>query len=192
MLFQSVMLAYVFYHWKRVEISDADYEQRLRDFHTALKQAPSAGFSSSWCAALTGAPWVNAGGDSYEDWYLVRGSADLDPLNDAAVSASRQVPHDKAASAAAGGTAGLYRLRTGTALSAPRHTAWFGKPADWSYTRLYDELERNVSKATALWVRQMTLGPALEFCLHANEPIELPKGIGAQVMRLRAVFPQGV
>ncbi len=184
------MLAYVFYHWKRSDIGAADYEQRLRDFHDALKHAPSPGFSNSWCVALTGAPWANAAADSYEDWYLVRGSADLDPLNEAAVSASRQVPHDNAASAAAGGTAGLYRLRTGNALSAPHHAAWFGKPAGWSYSRLYDELERSVNNATALWVRQMVLGPALEFCMHANEPIELPRGIAAQVMRLRAVFPQ--
>jgi hypothetical protein len=185
------MLAYVFYHWKRNDIAARDYEQALRSFHQALKDAPPAGFERSWCVSLAGAPWANAGGDSFEDWYVVGDSSHLDALNDAAVTASRQVPHDKAASAAAGGTAGLYRLRTGNALSAPRYAAWFGKPADWSYSRLYDELERTMSGSTALWVRQMTLGPALEFCLHANEPIELPLGIAAQALRLRTVFPQG-
>ena len=53
------MLAYVFYHWKRNEISAPDYEQRLRDFHRALTDAPSPGFSQSWCVSLAGAPWAN-------------------------------------------------------------------------------------------------------------------------------------
>jgi hypothetical protein len=186
-----IMLAYVFYHWKRSEVDSVRYEGHLRDFHRALNEAPSTGFSSSWCVGVTGAPWAHAGGDSYEDWYLVRGSADLDPLNDAAISASRQAPHDKAASAAAGGTAGLYRLRTGTPLRAPRFAAWLGKPAAWSYGQLYERLQSVTGGPTALWVRQMTLGPALEFCLHSNSPIELPAGIAARSFETRAVFPQG-
>ena len=184
------MLAYVFYHWKRHEISEADYEQRLRDFHRGLNEAPSHGVSQSWCVSLAGAKWANDGSDSYEDWYLVRGSADLDPLNDAAISASRQASHDKAASAAAGGTAGLYRLRIGNALSAPRFSTWFGKPNEWSYAQLYERLQQVTAGSTALWVRQMTLGPALEFCLHSNSPLELPAGITAQSFQTRAVFPQ--
>ena len=99
------MLAYFFYHWKLAEVSELEYEQRLRGFHAALKAAPSDGFSTSWCYAVSGIPWANNGGESYEDWYIVRNSADLDPLNDAAISASRKGPHDKAASALAGGSA---------------------------------------------------------------------------------------
>lgn len=185
------MLAYVFYHWKRSEVAEADYEQHLRDFHTALKQAPSAGFSNSWCVSLSGAPWASAGGDSYEDWYLVRDSADLDPLNDAAISASRQVPHDKAAAAAAGGTAGLYKLRSGTPLISPRYSSWFGKPADWSYAHLYEKLGKLAGAPMSLWVRQMTLGPALEFCLHSNSPVALPAGIVSRSFETRGVFPRG-
>jgi hypothetical protein len=185
------MLAYVFYHWKRGEIDAAAYEQHLRAFHHALEESPSTGFSNSWCVALSGAPWANSGGGSYEDWYLVGGSADLDPLNDAAVSAARQAPHDKAASAAAGGTAGLYRLKLGNALSAPRYSTWFGKPGDWSYAQLYERLQPVTARTTALWVRQMTLGPALEFCLHSSSPLELPSGITARSFETRAVFPQG-
>lgn len=183
------MLAYVFYHWKRSDVLAADYEQRLRDFHDALRLAPSAGFRSSWCAALTGAPWANNGGDSYEDWYLINGSSDLDPLNDAAVSASRQVPHDQAASGAAGGTAGLYSLRAGAALIAPSFAYWFSKPNGWSYEQVFSRLQP-VTDDGALWGRQMTLGPAREFCLHANAPAELPTGIDAQAITLRSVFPE--
>ena len=184
------MLAYVFYHWKRDEISAAEYDQRLIGFHAAMKAAPSHGFTRSWCVSLAGAPWANAGGDSYENWYIVGGSADLDPLNEAAITASRQASHDKAASAAAGGTAGLYRLKLGNALSAPRYSTWFAKPGDWSYAQLYERLQGVTAGSTALWVRQMTLGPALEFCLHSNSPLELPAGITAQSFETRAVFPQ--
>ena len=184
------MLAYVFYHWKRNDIGAAEYEQRLRDFHKALNHSPSSGFAKSWCVALKGAPWANAGADSYEDWYLVGGSADLDPLNDAAISASRQAPHDKAASAAAGGTAGLYRLKLGHALNAPRYSTWFGKPGDWSYAQLYERLNGVTGDATALWIRQMVLGPAHEFCIHSDSPLELPAGITAHSFETRAVFPQ--
>lgn len=185
------MLAYVFYHWKRNEVTTVDYEQRLRDFHRALTEAPSPGFSQSWCVSLTGAPWANGGGESYEDWYLVSGSADLDPLNDAAVSAARQAPHDKAASAAAGGTAGLYRLKLGNVVIAPRYSTWFGKPGDWSYAQLYERLRGVTAGSTALWVRQMVLGPAHEFCIHSDSPLELPAGITAHSFETRAVFPQG-
>ena len=185
------MLAYVFYHWKRAEVAAADYEHRLRDFHRALNEAPPPGFSHSWSVALTGAPWANAGGDSFEDWYLVSGSADLDPLDHAAISASRQAAHDKAASGAAGGTAGLYQLKLGTALRAPRYSLWFGKPPGWSYAELLERLQGAMGDATAVWMRRMTLGPALEFCLHSNVPVELPDGISARSFETRAVFPQG-
>jgi hypothetical protein len=183
------VLAYVFYHWKRPDVSAADYERLLRDFHLALNHAPSTGFSKSYSIALSGAPWANGGSDSYEDWYLVNTSADLDPLNDAAISASRQVPHDQAALAAAGGTAGLYRLRAGATLSVPAYAHWFSKPEGWSYGQLYDRL-RPLADHSALWGRQMTLGPAREFCLHTSERVSLPPGIEATVLELRRVFPE--
>ena len=182
------MLAYFFYHWKLATVSESDYEQRLRDFHNALKAAPSDGFTTSWCAALTGPSWANEGGDSYEDWYLVRTSADLDPLNDAAISASRKVPHDKAAAALAGGAAGLYRPRLGEVIGVPKFTAWFAKPDGWSYKQLFDRLGPSLERDAVLWQRQMALGPG-EFCLHTNERVPIPEGIDARVLLLRSVFP---
>jgi len=99
------MLAYTFWHWRKASVPRHDYEARVQQFHLALRAHPSAGFSRSYSLAFIGAPWANAGAEAYEDWYLVEGSAALDPLNEAAISASRQVPHDAAAAAAAGGTA---------------------------------------------------------------------------------------
>src|SRR5258705_370094 len=105
------MLAYVFWHWRREGVSPAAYEALQRRFHAALEAAPPDGFLASRSAAIAGAPWAAEGGEAYEDWYLIEGSAALDPLNAAAVSASRQVPHHTAAAVAPGGTAGLYLLR---------------------------------------------------------------------------------
>ena len=171
------MLAYVFWHWRRPEIPRDEYERRQQAFHAALTASPSPGFVRSTSAAITGAPWANGGGDAYEDWYLVEGSAALDPLNDAAISAARERPHAEAAAVAAGGTAALYRLRGGRALARPTHATWFDKPADRGYARLAEELRPIVDGGgMALWCRQMVLGPSPEFCLHGDAPAALPDG----------------
>lgn len=183
------MLAYFFCHWKRNDVDPRDYESRLRDFHTALKLAPSDGFSRSWSVALRGMPWANNGQDSYEDWYLVRNSADLDPLNEAAISASRKMPHDRAAAGTEGGSAGLYRVRAGAVGDAPRFTTWFAKPHDWSYPQLLDALQP-LTNLGALWQRQMALGPE-EFSLHTRQSVSLPAGIAGRSVELRNVFPAG-
>ena len=183
------MLAYFFCHWKLPTVSEAEYEERLRDFHDALRTAPSDGFSASWSVALAQVPWANNGGDSYEDWYFIRNSADLDPLSDAAISASRKMPHDKAAAALAGGSAGLYRPRLGEVSGVPKFTAWFDKPEGWSYQQLFDRLGPSIQQGAVLWQRQMALGPAREFCLHTNTSVTLPDGINAQPISLKRVFP---
>jgi len=184
------MLAYFFYHWKRPDVDAREYENRLRDFHAALTAAPSDGFSRSWSLALTGMPWANNGQDSYEDWYLIRNSADLDPLNDAAISASRKVPHDKAAAGTEGGSAGLYRVRAGAVVDNPRFTTWFSKPDGWSYPQLLEALQP-LTGSCALWQRQMALGPE-EFCLHSTQSVSLPSGATGRSVELRGVFPAGV
>jgi hypothetical protein len=184
------MLAYVFWHWRRPAIDTATYESRLGRFHAALAASPPHGFFESFAVALHGAPWANAGRDADEDWYFVNGSAALDPLNDAAVSAARQGPHDEAAAAAAGGTAGLYRLRLGAPVTAPRHAYWLARPDGMSYPALY-ELVRGVvatGDGGALWGRQMTLGPAREFCLHTRQPVVVPVPLDALAIGLRGVW----
>ena len=184
------MLAYVFWHWRRREVHADEYERRQRAFHASLRQSPPPGFVLSRSAAIVGALWGPAGREIYEDWYLVTGSAALDPLNDAAISASRQAPHDAAAAVAESGTAGLYRLRRGAPLGAPYAAAWFAKPAGMSYTGLYDLLDPVVRNGTAtLWGRQMVLGPSPEFCLQSERPVPLPDVLGALTLTLRPVWP---
>lgn len=184
------MLAYVFWHWRRAAVTAADYEAAQRRFHAALSAAPPPGFERSFSMAFRGAPWAADRGEAYEDWYLVNGSAALDPLNAAAISASRQAPHDAAAALAAGGTAGLYSLRLGAPGAPPGTVTWFAKPDGVTYRDLFSSLEPVVrSEGAALWGRQMTLGPALEFCLHTRGPAALPEPIIPFAIRGRLVWP---
>ena len=184
------MLAYVFWHWQRATVDAAEYEGRQRAFHAALASAPPDGYEQSICARLTGAPWAAGGAAAYEDWYLVRDFAALGALKDAAISASRQAPHDAAAAAALGGTAGVYALQVGNAFPAPTHAYWFGKPEGMSYAKLFATLTPIVhASGAALWLRQLVLGPARELCLQTRAPLELPAEFTALELALAPVWP---
>ena len=183
------LLAYVFWHWKRPEVATADYEDRQHGFHAALRDSPSPGFISSFSVGVSNAPWV-ASREAYEDWYLVQDFGALGVLNEAAVSSSRAEPHDAAAAGAAGGSAGVYGLRFGTALRQPRYAHWFGKPEGMPYRELFAQLAPVVDRVEgALWMRQMVLGPAREFCLHTTAPVSMLGDLDALVIPLRPAWP---
>jgi len=185
------MLAYVFWHWRQTQTAAQEYEGRQRAFHAALATAPASGFLRSFSVGLSGAPWAADGGEAYEDWYLVQDFGALGALNEAAVSASRAAPHDAAAAVAGGGAGGVYRLRSGAALYTPTYAYWFGKPEGMSYTALLAQLTPVVEHAhAALWMRQMVLGPAREFCVHVATPVSLPAACDALVMPLRPAWPE--
>ena len=184
------MLAYVFWHWKRPEVTSVDYEDRQRGFHAALCASSPLGFIDSFSVGVSNAPWV-ASSEAYEDWYLVQDFSALGLLNEAAVSGTRAQPHDVAASVAAGGAGGLYGLRCGTALRQPLYAHWFGKPEGMPYRELFAQLAPVVDRVEgALWMRQMVLGPAREFCLHAAMSVSLLAGFGALVIPLRQTWPE--
>ena len=182
-------LAYVFWHWRQASADRAAYESAQQAFQHALAESPSTGFVRSFSHAITGAPWANQGGEAYEDWYLVRDSAALDPLDTAAVTAGRKGAHDAAASLAAAGTAGLYQLKLGTAPTAPRSAQWFAKPAGMSYGQLFGAIEPTLDPVGgSLWVRRMTLGPAPEFCVLAREPAMLAPPFQMFAVSLRPLW----
>jgi hypothetical protein len=163
------MLAYVFWHRPHDGAAAAEYEARLRAFHEALAGAPPPGFHQSFTYRVSGAPWIPGGGPAYEDWYLLRDAAALDPLNQAAVSGSRHRPHDAVAARSQWGAAGLYLLRQGApAFAGVGRALWLSKPAGQSYETFYAGVrgQHAESGAWALWGRQMVLGPTPEFCLH--------------------------
>jgi len=183
------VLGYVFWHWKQAGVTGPEYESRQRAFHAALNASPSAGLLGSFSVGLSQAPWAAGGGDAYEDWYLVEDFGALGRLNEAAVSGSRAAPHGAAAAVAAGGAGGLYGLRLGSVVRALRYAHWFGKPGGMGYGDLFAALSPLVDRAQgALWMRQMVLGPAREFCLHAPAPVGLPAAFGALVLPLRQVW----
>jgi hypothetical protein len=183
------VLSYVFWHWRRPDVSAEDYEARQRAFHRALADAPPNGFHRSSCHAIGAAPWAANGGEAYEDRYLVGDSAALDVLNAAAISASRSAPHDAAASVAAGGTAGLYTLRSGPMLDDARVAYWFAKPNGMRYDELFALLEPLTKDSlTGLWMRYMTLGPTPEFCLQTMTQVEIPPPIRARQIELRSIL----
>ncbi len=185
------MLAYVFWHWPTPDTDQQTYEAALSEFQDVLNAHKPAGFLESAVFRLSGASWLPPNITSYEDWYVVEGSCSLDLLNDAAVTAPRKETHDRAARRAAGGTAGLYRLRKGQVLLSSSHFArWFSKPAGMSYDVFYEELGPWTRKdGGALWGRQMTLGPTPEFCLRTIDDINLPDNIESQLLSLQAIWP---
>ncbi|HJU88495.1 MAG TPA: hypothetical protein VJ672_03840 [Gemmatimonadaceae bacterium] len=185
------MLAYVFWHWRQPHVDQREYESRQRRFHDALAGEPPAGFEHSVSVTVRGASWANDGNEAYEDWYLVRDSAALDSLDEGAVSAGRRMPHDAAASVAAGGTAGLYKARVGEPTRTPRFAHWFDKPAGMSYEQLFATVQPLVrtKDGGSLWVRKMVLGPTPEMCLQTVEPVTLPAAFTPIVIELRQVYP---
>jgi hypothetical protein len=143
-------------------------------FHELLRQQPLEGFHGSLGLRIEGAPWVPAR-PAYEDWYLVEGSAVLDPLNELAVSAELKAAHDRPAMAAGFGAGGLYRLRSGSADQPAAWATWLRKPTGMGYPDFYQLLRPCTSgPEVSLWRRQMVLGPAPEFCLVSAEPAGVP------------------
>ena len=172
------MLAYVFWHWPQSGVDTHVYVSHLEGFHRTLAANAPPGFQRSVVFRIEDADWLQTPGVAYEEWYVLDGSAAMDPLNDAAVSGACAAPHNLVAREAAGGTGGLYRLRAGSeALSEARFAVWFAKPDGVTYRDFFDALTSLTSQPdVALWGRQMTLGPTTEFCLHSRTPIQLPSG----------------
>ena len=168
------MLAYVFWHVRAPTVERPDYEARLTAFHAALRAGAPAGLGPTATVGLDAIPWL--GGDAgYEDWYLVDDFAALGTLNVAAVTGARQPPHDAAAAGARRGVAGIMGHVAGPLLPAdPRWAAWLQKPAGMGYEDFHAALAGVVGDAAAAWQRQMTLGPADEYCVLADAELALP------------------
>ena len=179
------MLAYVFWHWLGPEIGTDAYEALQRAFHRALAQAAPPGFRESVVFRVEGdAAWLG-GAPAYVDWYLLDGSAALDPLNVAAVSGACQEPHDRVAHAAAAGVGSLLGLHGEQAnVAAARHATWLAKPKGMPYADFYAALE---SVPDSLWRRQMVLGPTPEFAVLSAGPVTLPAAFQPLQLKLSPI-----
>jgi len=185
------MLAYVFWHWPAPEVDRASYERSLASFHRILHEVKPLGFQRSTSWRARGMPWLRTDGPGYEDWYLVDGSAALDPLNDAAVSGARKGPHDEVARLSEVGAGGLYGLRAGSPdPDLVRFATWFSKPRATSYEGLDARLRPWVERTgVGLWRRQMVLGPTPEFCFRSPDRMELPEELSPLSFELKPIWP---
>ncbi len=184
------MLAYVFWHWRHPHIERHSYQQLLIDFHTALRARKPVGFHYSTAFQVEHIPWLDAIGEVYEEWYILENSAALDSLNEAAVTGLCREPHNQVARSAAGGSAGLYRLRGGESrITTARVAFWFAKPSGMGYESLYQTLQpATIHSAGSLWERQMVLGPAPEFCLQTPADTTLPANFIPLKIRLTRIW----
>jgi hypothetical protein len=182
-----LLLAYLFWHWPGSGAHLMTYETDLLKFHASLAARPSPGFVRSATFAVSGVPWLPGHHDSYEDWYLVDNWAALGDLNRAAVGPAHARAHDQVAHQAAGGTAGLYALHTGGDDPGQLEASWFAKPPGWSYRDLLAALDGCLEQGCALWQRQLTLGPAPEFCLRAATRLTLPPPLDVEPAGARLV-----
>ena len=181
------MLAYVFWHWPQPGVDMERYVEHLVGFHRTLAATKPVGFQGSRVFRLHSASWLETRGEAFEDWYLVDDSAALDRINEAAVTGPCEAPHNLVAREAAGGTAGLYRLRSGKIFDDVRYALWLSKPDGMSYADFYSKLDPVIAGA-ALWGRQMTLGPTTEFVIHSTKPLQLPESLTAnQVLTLQSM-----
>ena len=113
------------------------------------------------------------------------------PGPEGAISASRKMPHDAAAMVAAGGAGGVYGLKIGTMVHQPRYAYWFSKPNGMSYDELYAQATPLMDEGQdVLWMRQMVLGSAPEFCLQTSAPASFSSAISTRMLPLRVIWPQ--
>ncbi|MDP9074013.1 MAG: hypothetical protein M3N98_07540 [Actinomycetota bacterium] len=181
------MLAYVFWHWP-AENCDG-YEAAVTRFHSAMATEPFSPVAISGTWALSGVPWAPSGVGCYADWYLVQGFADLEALNQVAVSGGVRPSHDQVASRSGGGAGGLYRVRSGRPGLGGGWEAWFAKPVGWTY----EDVDTAVAAAGpaaggVLWQRQLVLGPGPEFCLVTPSARSLPAELASVTVRRRPVW----
>jgi|ERR1700722_3412515 len=174
------MLAYVFWHRPDGQADVGEYEDALNAFHRSLAHSRPAGLQDSASFRVAELPWVpiqgaegSAAAGGYEDWYLLDGFGSLGVLNEAAVGRGHRTAHDHAARHTAAGTAGLYALQEGTsdAWKQSGVAVWVTREPGSAAPALGDLLADDGAQAgpSCLWRRQMSLGPAPELCLHAQQ-----------------------
>jgi hypothetical protein len=180
-------LAYAFWHKPRLGISLRAYERRLLDFQSSLKKHPPDGLIDALSFREEASPWSKRRSTTYEDWYLVRDFQSLGTLNEGAVAKPNGRPHDAIAREASSGAGGLYLLRRGDLrLRDALFATWIDKPPRTPYQTFFQGLAELAGDGkTDLWQRQMVLGPAPEFCIHSETPLEPPKGLRATTIRVR-------
>ena len=187
------MLEYVFWHQPSDGVDAGRYETALCAFHEAMRRAPPRGLVRSRTFRVEDAAWL-PGGRGYEDWYEVVDYTSLGLLNQAAVAARLRPAHDAAAALAGFGTAGLYEVVRTASPELPVQTAclWTSKPRAQTYEAFWAEVQSQFGTAVDIYQRQMTLGPAPEFCVAGARSLAsalVPSSWQAKLTLREQVFP---
>ncbi len=167
------MLAYIFWHTPAAGGDASAYEAALAAFQAELARTPPPGFKSCASFRIGQVPWLD-GRPGYEDWSFIGASADLDPLNEAAVDARRRPSHDGVASRTDVGRGGLYRHFFGE--EQPRSGAriiWLQRPRGIRFEPVLRGMIDASTGFLSCWRRQMALGPAEEFCIIGSESLDV-------------------
>ena len=158
-------LAYVFWHWPA---EPSGYEEGMQAFHTALGWRDTATFR------LERAPF-DADSAPYEDWYPAPDWTAIGELNHFAVSGAAKGPHDAVAAMSRRGAGAIYERVWG---ELPLHDVTF---AAWSPRRPEPQKWH-----AAIWRRQLVLGPAPEYAVLADSPVDVDAGAIVTAPRLVA------
>ena len=84
---------------------------------------------------------------------------------------ARAQPHDAVAAQARAGAGAVYGLVDGPPELAAARTSWLAKPAGADRGRSTRQL---AGPGRSVWMRQMVLGPAPEYAVRSNAPVDLP------------------
>ncbi|MDA4116411.1 MAG: hypothetical protein OK442_07650 [Thaumarchaeota archaeon] len=185
------VLAYVFWHWPRPDVTTVSYERKLSSFLRALGADKPSGLVEALSFRVGPLPWGPQGGSLYEDWYIVEGFSALGILSEAAVSQGARAPHDSIAKDYMRGAGGLFKSVGGDLhLHEARFTTWIEKPVGPSYQSYYEELAGSLGENRSdLWRRQLVLGPSSQFCVHSTEALQLPTSFRQITSKAELVSP---
>jgi hypothetical protein len=156
-----------------------------------LNSEKPEGFVEALSFRVDALPWGRQGGSTYEDWYVVDSFGALGALNDATVTGKVKESHDPIAKDYMKGAGGVLRLIQGNLrLRDGRFATWIEKSIGPLYRSYYDDVAGIVGgRSTALWRRQMVLGPSPQFCVHSEEPLEFPPSFRPIKLKLEMVSP---
>lgn len=170
------MLVYVFWHTPRSGAAPGEYAGALAAFQSAFGRTGLARGIQSFRLDPVG--WFQPEAACYIDCYEIESSAQLEAINEAAVSGGCAVPHQAIAALAGAGMGSLYRYEhRGCAVSEAGHSVWFSKPEGMSYAELRGLLSPLHGADNAVLQRFLALGGSPEFCLLSKSETALPDGL---------------